>query len=237
MTDQSRLEGGESATPQVSPVVIIGAGGHGREVFVALSSYSRAISPDDPQPPTFLGFIDDVEPDPDLLARLGAQWLGPTSELTALSSGTRYLLGVGSGAARKRLDDRASAAGLEAFTLVDPDASVGVDVRLSPGSIVFARATVTTNIALGRHSHVGRGVAIGHDCTLDDYTSVYPNASISGNVRVGAGATIGTGAVVRQGCSIAPGSTVGAGAVVLDDVAGVVAGVPAKPLHGPASDR
>lgn len=212
-------------------VVIIGAGGHGREVYAALDEHMLEwgmVPSDHADKVTFLGFIDDNEPDVEQLDRLGARWLGPVSALAELPTGTRYLIGIGSGEVRRKIDQSATELGLEPFTLVDPSASVGPDVRLSPGAIVFGQATVTTNVTIGRHAHVGRGVAIGHDSTLADYASAYPNASVSGNVRIGERATIGTGAAVRQGSKVAPGAMVGAGAVVVSDVAGTVMGVPAR---------
>src|SRR4051812_45322452 len=58
-------------------IVIIGAGGHGRElldVVDALGSWS------------FLGFIDDGSPDLDVLARRSAPLLGPVSALEHLDA-------------------------------------------------------------------------------------------------------------------------------------------------------
>lgn len=209
-------------------VVIIGAGGHGRETYAALLSYMRHADSVGGQAAAFLGFIDDHEPDGDLLGRLGVRWLGPTDELRNLPKDTKYLIGIGSGRTRQAVDRVVTDIGLKPFTLVDPDASVGPDVRLAPGAVVFARATVTTNIEVGRHAHIGRGVALGHDSVVGDYASIYPNASVSGNVVVGKCATVGTGAAIRQAVSIAPETMVGAGAVVISDVRGTVVGVPAR---------
>lgn len=209
----------------MTDVVIIGAGGHGREVLASLD----ALIGNDARV-TFVGFLDDHEPEADLLARMDAEWLGPVSSIAALPSGTQYLIGIGAGATRRAIDAAVSTVGLQPFTLVHPTAVVGRDVRLEPGAIIFPLATVTTNISVGRHAHVGRGVALGHDCVLDPYVSIYPNASVSGNVHLGEAATVGTGASIRQGVTIAAESTVGMGAVVVGDVSGVVAGVPARSL-------
>lgn len=199
-------------------VVIVGAGGHGREVLQALRDAGGEC----------VGFLDDHEPDPDLLKRIDAAWLGPTSELQHMSD-VQYLVGIGAGRVRKVVDEKATRWGVQPATLIHPWASVGPDVEVGPGCVVFAFATVTTNIRLGRHAHVGRGVAVGHDSTLGDYVSVYPNAAISGNVTLGDGATVGTTACVRQGQAVGAGSMVGAGAVVVSDVpaGATVVGVPA----------
>lgn len=202
----------------MTAVVIVGAGGHGREVLQVLRDEGRA---------EFLGFLDDREPDPDLLSRIDARWLGPVAQLADLPEDVEYVVGIGSGAVRQAIDAQAGDRG--AYTLVHPWASVGPDVALSPGVVVFAFATVTTNIRLGRHVHVGRGCAVGHDSTLEDYVTLFPLSSVSGNVHLKPKVTVGTTASIRQGLRVGDGTTIGSGAAVVTDLPpGVVAvGVPA----------
>lgn len=199
-------------------VVIVGAGGHGREILQVLRDRGTA---------EFLGFLDDHEPDRDLLGPIDARWLGPTSVLAELPADVEYLIGIGSGPVRRRIDQ--TAGGRRAHTLVHPMSSIGGDVELSPGVVVFAFATVTTNIRLGRHVHVCRGAAVGHDSTLADYVSVYPLAAVSGNVHLEAGVTVGTTASVRQGLRVGADTMIGSGAAVVSDLPGGVTavGVPA----------
>lgn len=187
-------------------VAIIGAGGHGREVLQALRAVIRA-----GRPVTFAGFFDD-HPPLDLLAKLGVECLGGTADAPRFD-GTVYL-GIGGGAVKEKL----AAGTCAAARLVHPLADVGEDVELAPGSIVFAQATVTTNITVGLHAHVGRGAAVGHDSVLEDWCSIMPLASVSGNVHVGERAFVGTGALVRQGTVVGADAMVGMGSVVLRDV-------------------
>lgn len=188
-------------------VAIIGSGGHGREVLQAFLSAQRSGFEAE-----FFGFFDD-HPDEALLDRLGARCLGGVADAAHFDGGC--WMGLGSGALKERF-----AAGTQpAPPLVHPMADVGTDVHLEPGAVVFAQSTVTTNITVGVHAHVGRGAAVGHDSMVRDFASIMPLASISGNVVVGERAFVGTGALVRQGLRLGPDSTVGMGAVVLRDVA------------------
>lgn len=213
------------------PVVIIGAGGFGRHVHATVT---RLADSGDGPDLDFLGFLDDGRPDAAILDRLGARHLGPVSELGNMPSGTRYLLGIGNGRVRRRIDAVAGELGAEPLTLIDPDATVGNDIRLGPGTIVCAGARLMTNIATGRHVHINENCTIGHDTALDDYVTVFPLAAVAGNVTIGADSTVGTNAAIIQGLHVGREVFVGAGAAVIRDVPnGVTAvGVPARYLTG-----
>lgn len=177
------------------------------------------------------GFLDDGPVDPAVLDRLGARHLGGTDRAAAL--GLPYYLGVGSPAARRRLDGQLAAAGLQAAPpFVHHTAWCGPDVELGPGAVLFPGSQATTNVRLGRHVHVNRLAAVSHDCRIGDHTIVAPLAVLSGACTVGDGCEIGTTAVILQGRAVGDGAVVGAGAVVTRDVApgATVVGVPARAL-------
>ncbi|ABD12829.1 NeuD/PglB/VioB family sugar acetyltransferase [Frankia casuarinae] len=209
-------------------LVIVGAGGHGRELLDLVEAVNAAT-----EGPRYdiLGFVDDDRVDPDPLARRGAVLLGGLDLLDRLDAD--YLIGFADAATRSRVDRYASARGRRPATLVHPRASVGGDVKLGPGTVVCALASITTNVETGRHVVVNIGASVAHDCRLGDYVTVAPGARLSGAVAVGARAWIGAQASIVGLRSIGDGAVVGAGSVVTDDIraAQVVAGVPARPIH------
>jgi sugar O-acyltransferase (sialic acid O-acetyltransferase NeuD family) len=196
------------------PIVIVGAGGFGREVLDDLE---------------FLGFVDDGPVDEELLGRRSARLLGPVADSTFVAS---YVIGIGNATVRQRIDVELRQRGLEPARLIHPSSSLGSDLRIGRGSVITAGVRITTNIELGDHVHLNLNCTIGHDCVIGDFVSVFPGATVSGNVTIGAGSTIGTGANVLPGVSIGEGAFVGAGAVVTKHVeAGqTVVGSPARPL-------
>ena len=208
-------------------LVIAGVGGQGRECFDIAEAMKKA-----GDRLKVRGFVDD-DPSGANLARLtsrGVDFLGDFESLIRRHADARVCLGIGSGSVRRALDARLRQAGLESHVLVHPDCTIGSEVVLEPGAVVFAGARLTTNISVGRHVHINQNVTVGHDSTLCDYVSANPSCAVSGNVVLGEAVTVGAGAVVLQGLHVGANSTVGASACVIYDVDRdvTVKGVPAR---------
>jgi len=210
-------------------VVVVGAGGFGREVLDIIDAMNHVGAHLE-----LLGSVDDSDARSEHLARRNTKYLGPISSLLddhARGQTPGVIIGIGAGAVRQRIDAQLTRAGLASAVLVHPMATVGADNRIADGCILAAGARVTTNITLGRHTHIHLNATIGHDATIGDFVSVFPGATVSGSVHLADGVTIGTGANVLPGLTVGEGAFVGAGAVVTTDIeaGATVVGVPARP--------
>jgi sugar O-acyltransferase (sialic acid O-acetyltransferase NeuD family) len=215
-------------------LVIVGAGGHGRETLDVVEAINaHAVAQGVVVPYEFVGFVAD-DADAEVLARRGASLLGSIEWLaSAEAEDASYTIAIGSSDVRARV-----AAAIDALQplaelagpLVHPLASVGNDVELGNGVILAAGARVTTNVRVGAHSHLNVNAVVSHDCRVGSFVTCSPGVLVNGTCTLEDGVFLGTGAIVTPGRRIGSGAVIGAGAVVLGDVpAGVTAvGVPAR---------
>jgi sugar O-acyltransferase (sialic acid O-acetyltransferase NeuD family) len=216
----------------VQRLVVLGAGGFAREVLAVVDAVNALRKRYE-----VVGLVAADEPDSEALRRHGQRFLGDDRVLETIDA--RYVIAIGAPDVRRRLDQLATAYGLEAATLVHPGAMVGATVRLGPGVIVAAGARLTDSIVVGRHTHINLNATVGHDCVLGDYVTVNPLAAISGACVLDDDVTVGTGAAIIQQRRVGAGSTVAAGAALLHDLEpGMTAiGNPARPLRWRRSPR
>lgn len=202
----------------MAPLVVIGTGGHARELVTLARACGREVA----------GMAGDDEPTGEHLVRLGAPWLGPVASI--LGESNPLVVGFGLPAERARWVTSLDGGHQRFTTLVHPSAVLADDVTLGSGAVIHALCHVSTGVNVAQHVHVGAGSALAHDVALGSFTTLAPRVVLSGGVVTGEGVFIGAGAVVVPGCAIGEGTVVSAGAVVVGDVpAGVTAkGAPAR---------
>jgi len=211
------------------PLLLYGAGGHGRAVLDAARATERF---------DVRGFVDDDA------GRWGdrvhgAAVLGGLDVLRrADAQPCAVVVSIGDGEARRRVARHVEALGLPCATIVHPQAVVGSGAALGEGTVLLPLAVVHADASVGRHVIVNTAAVVEHDAVIGDFAHLSPGVTLGGGVQVGAGSHLGLGACVVPGVCIGRGVTVAAGAVVVDDVAdgAVVAGVPARPMRGVLDD-
>ena len=204
------------------PVIVIGAGGHGKVVADALQAAGRKV----------LGFVD-----PKLAGKrvIGLPVLGGDEVLRRYSP-NKVELANGRGSAsdlpgeRKRLFEEKKALKFRFVQVIHPSATVSRHARLGEGVQVMAGAVIQADTHVDRNCIVNTGATIDHDCRIGAHCHIAPGVTLSGSVQIGAESHIGVGAIVIQEIRIGTRVLVAAGAVVVDNVADgkLVMGVPAE---------
>lgn len=209
-----------------TPLVVIGAGGFGREVLDVVDAINSSAST-----PIWevIGVADDA-PSPENLARLERRGVAFLGAIETLAPGVAFSVGIGAPAVRRRIAEALETRGLQPATLIHPTVTQGFDVEIGAGSVLCAGARLTTNVRLGRHVHLNPNVTVGHDTAIGNYVSLNPQSAISGDCLIEDEVLVGVGAVVLNQLSIGAGATVGGSACVVKALAaGVTAkGVPAR---------
>jgi sugar O-acyltransferase (sialic acid O-acetyltransferase NeuD family) len=206
-------------------VVIIGAGGHGREVAEILHHQAQ-----EGTEVRVVGFIDENRSlhghTVDGLPVLGDwSWFDEMERTTVA-----VICAVGLPQVGRRLIRQARARGLSFVNAISPLAHVSPAARLGQGIVVFPRVIVSTGVCLGSYCILNVGVTVSHDTHVGKYSNINPGAHLAGDINIGEGCYIGMGTNVIQRRSIGSWTVIGAGAAVVHDIpANVTAvGVPAR---------
>jgi sugar O-acyltransferase (sialic acid O-acetyltransferase NeuD family) len=206
-------------------VVIVGAGGHGREV---LGIYLDCIAHG--QQWHVVGFVDQ---DPARHGQIldGVPVLGGWNWFDGVDRDeVNVACAVGTPDVARRLVLRARDLGLRLCNAISPLAHVSPFARLGQGVMLFANSVVNTGAFLGDGVTLNLGATVSHDAHVGSYCNVNPGVHLAGRVHVGEGCYVGMGANLIQGVSIGAWSVIGAGAVVVRDLPSHVTavGVPAR---------
>ncbi|MCD2502911.1 acetyltransferase [Clostridium sp. NSJ-145] len=204
-------------------LVIIGAGGVGREVSLIVQQINEI-------EPTWnmIGFIDDNVDNWGKVIN-GYSIIGGVDSLDFLTQDHYVVIAIANYEAKKRIVNRLKGR-FKFATIIHPKVWIHDFMTLGEGSIVYEGVILTANIEIGKHVIISPKCGIGHDSIVKDYVSLLWNVNISGNDLIEEGVMMGSGSTVIQGKTIGQGSTIGAGAVVINDISkySTAVGVPAK---------
>ena len=213
----------------MKPLLIIGAGGVGREATLIVEAINRVH-------PTWdlLGFIDDF-------TAVGTEYngvsvLGPLDILTQYKEPIYVVCAIANYTVKKKIIMKIKEfyPWVKFAKLIHPKVDLNPFMSIGEGCIIYQHVMMTVDVILGDHVIVCASTGIGHDSVIKDYCDILWNCNISGHVTLEEGCFIGSGATIVQGLKIGPQTKVGAGSVVLKNTYGycTVVGVPAKVVRG-----
>jgi len=211
----------------MKPIVLVGAGGHGREVAeIVLDAQAREGGP------SLAGFLDE-DPDKVGLTLLGRPVLGDKRWAWERLDEYDFIITIGDNSVRRRFAEEFQARGATFGRAVSPSAQLSAHSRVGEGTMIFPQVVVSLNVDVGAHVILGVSSNVSHDGVIGDYSFLCPGARTTGNVTLGTEVMLGTNACVIPGMSIGDRTNVGAGAVVAADLGSdlTAVGVPARPVR------
>ena len=192
-------------------LVIIGAGGYGREMLgAAMGAVGFGVDFD------VKGFLDARADALD-----GFRGYPPiigTPEGYAPQAEDVFITALGSIASRRKCAEQLERRGAKFISIVHKTATLGPNVEVGAGSFIAPNVTLTADIRIGRHAAVFHNSSVGHDSVLDDFSHVYAQCAIGGAIHLGAGAVVYPGAVIVPRRTIGENAVVGAGSTVVLNV-------------------
>lgn len=192
-------------------LLIIGAGGFGREVFgVAREATGYGTAFD------VKGFLDAKA---DALAGFAGYppVVGDPATYVPEADDV-FITALGSIAARRRCATAIEAKGGRFISVIHRSVFLGPNVIVGDGCYLAPGVSLTADVRLGRHTDVFHNTSIGHDTTTGDYVHVYAQCAIGGAVRLADGVSVYPGSVVVPRRTIGADAVVGAGSTVFLNV-------------------
>jgi sugar O-acyltransferase (sialic acid O-acetyltransferase NeuD family) len=202
-------------------LVIIGAGGFGREMLAWARQSVAAWQ--------VKGFLDDNLQALDGFAK-DVPMLGRVVDYVPEPDDV-FVCGIGNVVSKRRCVEQILARGGVFTSVIHSRAVLGENVVLGDGVILCPFAVVDSDTRLGDFVTVNLHSTVGHDAVIGRWSQLHCHVDITGGVVLGEGVLAGSHATILPGVKVGDGATIGAGSVVTRDVkaGATVFGVPARP--------
>lgn len=206
-------------------IIIIGAGGFGREVAWLIEDINKKSLQWN-----ILGFVDDNE-------SVQGKHFGGYPVIGALDylfdKEINVVIAIANPTIRQKIFYNLKNTKNRFPTLVHPSVIYSGTVTFGQGVVVSAGSILTVDIIIDDFVLIDRLNNIGHDTRIESFSTLLPSTTVSGNVNIEYGVLIGTGTTIIQELTIGKNTTIGAGAVVIKNIPNdcTAVGVPAKPIN------
>ena len=207
MTSHQGVQG--RGLSSISQIIIVGAGGFGREVL----QWSRDAWPEHAS--RIAGFLS-AEPDRLSHHECSLQIIGDPDRYEP-QPGDALLLAIGIPVVRRQVAESLRSRGAKFLTLVHPTAIVAPTATIGEGSIVCPYAIVSDSARVGAFVLMNYHSSLGHDASAGNHAVLSPYATLGGNASIGDDVFMGLHASVGPGRRVGARSKVSANSCALSD--------------------
>ncbi len=190
-------------------VYIIGASGLGRELETWISKSSGF-----KEKYSLKGFLDD---NPDALKGFPSEYniLGKIDQFE-FNDDDYVILGVADPKSKENITFRLRNR-VRFLSFISDSAIIGKYVEIGDGTVIAPNCIVSNNIKIGSFVTINVGSVVGHDTSINDFSSIMANVNISGMIRICSSVFIGSNSTIVPGKTIGRNSKICAGSVVITD--------------------
>ncbi len=191
-------------------VVIVGAGGFGREVLQWIKDVNKVN-------PTWniVGFIDD---DLQALDKYECDYkiVGTIKEWEPKEN-QRFVIAVANPKTKQFIVEKLKAKGAIFTSLIHPTAQISDICQIGEGLVMYPNSVITVNTRIGDFvSFLSSGM--GHDGEIGDYSTISSYCDITGGVKLGKRVFLGSHVTIIPQRKIGDDVYIAAGSVVVTNV-------------------
>lgn len=206
-------------------LVIVGAGGCGREVYdMAEASFSKkeyqikGFLSDDL---TILDRFPEIKNKTPLLGKITEHIVEPNE---------RFLLAIGSPAGRKKVSEILLAKGAEFLSLIHPSAQISSFALMGKGIIVYPFVFVGNSATIKDFCLLNVSSVCGHDSLIEKFSVLCPGAAVLGGAQLGEAGFMAANTTLAPGKKLGQRTIVSANSAALRNAAddAFIIGVPGK---------
>lgn len=191
-------------------LIIVGAGGCGREVLQCVKDVNKAESRWN-----ILGFINDIE---DALDNYECDYsIIGTIEEWIPKDNQEFVCAIADPFGKESVVKKLKKRGAVFTSVIHPTAYVSEYVEMGEGVIVYPYANISVNCKVGNFITLLRA-ALGHDVEVDDYCTISSYCILGGSVKLEKRVFLGSHVVIIPHKKIGTEAVVGAGSVVMTNV-------------------
>ena len=195
-------------------IVIIGAGGFGRETALIIEDINRFTQPTY----TIMGFLDDGEHfhKGDIIN--GYPWLGAHEWAISHKCDIEYVCAIADVYVKAKIQEELKKQEVKFRTIIAVGAYVAERAKVGDGCVLYPGVRISVDVIIGNGVLINAYTTIGHDVKIGDYTTISPGVGVSGGCTIGYETNIGGHAYIIPGRKIGNRAVVGAGSIVISNV-------------------
>ena len=192
-------------------LLIIGAGGFGREVL----GYALDIKRENRDWELY-GFLDD---NPDALDNYNCEYkvVGPIHD-HIIQEDEIYVCALGDPKAKLKIGRDFKARGAVFANIIHPTARIGRTSVYGQGLIMCPYSIITENVKIGEFNTINLFSGYGHNAIAEDGCTLSSHCDVTGYAYLEEGVFLGSNVSILPGVRVGKYSRIGAGSIVLKNV-------------------